>query len=201
MKTFTFFTPSIKALIAGLALFISGMALITSTSCSVGSDGRPGLAYVAFEWEGSKPDFIDCGTASVPPNFYYGSYYRINPGWYTAYYEGKIWNGSAWGTYAWEMDYEIWINQGQRGGYGYNGKDGMNTYLNFVCTPSGPVIYRHDAYLRKAPQENQTDFRYEIAEPGQEHVDEYQINEYTIRVTSRSVVPRTNPSGGNHPLN
>lgn len=194
------FSPTRRKSVFLIALFTVFSSLIFITpSCYVGSDGLPGLAYVAFEWEESKPEYIDCGTASVPPNFYYGTYYRINPGWYTAYYDGKVWNGSAWGTYAWEMDYEIWVNPGQRGGYGYNGKNGMNTYLNFVCSPYGPELFRHDDYLRKAPEKVVS--KDTMVDGKMNQVLEFESGEYKIRVTYRSVEPRSHSDKGSFPLN
>lgn len=201
MKTKTLLKAiSYKPFLALIAV-LSASLILTISSCHVGSDGRPGQAYISFEWEISKPDLIDCGTPSVPPNFYYGTFYRITPGWYTAYYEGQVWTGQAWGTYAWEMDYEIWVNPGQRGGYGYNGKDGMNTYMTFVCTPFGPEIYRHESDMRKAPENDGDDADIEkITE--NEGVIEYQINEYTVRMTYRKVEPRgADAKSGNFPLN
>lgn len=183
-----------------LAAMVATSFLLTSTSCTVGADGRPGTAYIAFEWEHTKPEYIDCGTPAVPPNFFYGTFYRINPGWYTAYYDGKVWNGVAWGTYAWQADYEIWVNPGQRGGYGYNGKDGMNTYLTFVCSPNGPQLFRSESYLRKGAKEEPTRV-YESDTPDGEQVIEYTVNEYTIKVTYRAVEPRTEKTAGNNPLN
>jgi len=198
MKTFSTLRKSTKAGLLIALLFVSGMLIITP-SCHVGTDGRPGLAYISFDWEESKPEFIDCGTSAVPPNFYYGTSYRINPGWYTAYYEGKVWNGQAWGTYAWEMDYEIWVNPGQRGGYGYNGKDGMNTYLNFICSPYGPKLFRQDAYLRKAPVEAEI-IDSEIL-PNGDQVMEYHVDDYSVRITYRKAEPGRRSNDGNFPLN
>jgi hypothetical protein len=198
MKSFTTLRRSAKTGLLLTMILTAGLLMLTP-SCYVGADGRPGLAYIAFEWEVSKPDFIDCGTSSVPPNFYYGTYYRINPGRYTAYYDGKVWNGMAWGTYAWEMDYEIWVNPGQRGGYGYNGKDGMNTYLSFVCNPYGPKLFRHDAYLRKAPVE--ADIIDSEILPDGDQVVEYRVDDYSVRITYRKAEPGRRSSQGNFPLN
>lgn len=177
------------------------LMIIPVSSCMMGNDGRPGLAYIAFDWVESKPEFIDCGTPAIPANFYYGTYYRTNPGWYTGYYEGKVWNGTAYGAYAWEMDYEIWINTGQRGGYGYNGKDGINTYMNFVCSPYGPYLERHESYLRKLPDSGQIEENSERIDTDEETTILYQFNEYTVRLTYRNVTPENRTTAGNHSLN
>jgi hypothetical protein len=200
MKKLSAFPKRIKTPLLLFAALVATSLLITNTSCTVGADGRPGLAYLSFEWEVSKPEYIDCGTPAVPPNFYYGTFYRTNPGLYTAYYDGKVWNGMAWGSYAWEMDYEIWILPGQRGGYGYNGKDGLNTYLTFVCSPYGPKLFRSESYMRKGTPAEPTRI-HEATTPGGEQVIEYTVNEYTIKVTYRAVEPRTGQAGGNFPLN
>ncbi len=187
----------LMAALASTAIFLS-----ISTSCYVGADGHPGLAYVAFEWEHVKPDYIDCGTPAVPPQFNYGTFYRISPGWYNAYYEGKVWNGQAWMTFSFSMDYEIWINEGQRGGYGYNGKDGMNTYLTFMCSPYGPYLKRNDAYYRTASPDDELAANTKgIPEIDKDVVREYKEGDYTIRLTYRRVDPIKNKPAGNFPLN
>lgn len=200
MKTKTFpLTHFGRNILLGLSAFLLFAILFTSTSCTVGSDGRPGLAYIAFKWEVAKPEYIDCGTPAVPPNFNYDTYYRITPGWYTAYYEGKVWTGQAYGTYAWEMDYEIWINEGQRGGWGYNGKDGMNTYLDFVCSPHGPYLLRHESYLRTARELPEG---YElISDNGDEIVVKVEMPEYVMRITYKKSEYKNLSLGGNFALN
>jgi hypothetical protein len=198
MKTLFHTTTLRRWTIPAASLFLLAFILTTAPSCYVGADGNPGLAYIAFEWEDTKPEYIDCGTPAVPPQFTYGSYYRITPGWYHAYYDGKVWNGSAWGTYAWEMDYEIWINPGERGGYGYNGRDGMNTYLNFVCSPYGPELFRHDDYLRKAREVVPS--RSEV-NADNERIVTYQVGEYTVKIIIRKVAPRDHTTPGNTALN
>jgi hypothetical protein len=200
MKTRILPTAKPSTILLMTAIALTTFLLLTSTSCKVGNDGRPGLAYVAFEWEEVKPDYIDCGTSAVPPDFYYGTFYRISPGWYTAYYEGQVWNGQAWGSFAWEMDYEIWVNPGQRGGYGYNGRDGLNTYLTFVCNPFGPRLYRSESDLRKAPVERETDIR-ELVPLGEEIHLEYEFEDYTVKITARSVEPRNPDGSGNRAMN
>lgn len=193
------FTPTLrKAFLPALSLLFLTLLVFTTPSCYVGTDGRPGLAYVAFDWEVEQPEYIDCGTSAVPPQFYYGTNYRINPGWYHCYYDGKVWNGTAWGSYAWEMDYEIWVNPGQKGGYGFNGRDGMNTYLNFVCSPYGPKLFRRDDYLRKAKE---VPVRSTEITPEDEQVSTYDLGEYTVKMTIRKVAPRTHTDKGNLALN
>lgn len=106
-----------------------------------GSDGHPGHAYLSLTWIDDKPDYIDAGTGDIPPVFEYGKYYLAWPGWYTMYYEGRFWNGQASVFYAWEVDYDIWTLEGERGGLYYHGADGPDNYFTVECSPYGPWVY------------------------------------------------------------
>ncbi len=106
-----------------------------------GTDGRPGDAYLALTWQVEEPAYIDAGTGAIPPRFYYGQYYKINPGYYTLYYEGDVWTGQYWGTYAWEVTYEIWEVPGERGDWYYNGQNGPDNYFDIEMSPYGPYVY------------------------------------------------------------
>lgn len=128
-----------------LGLIISTAALLIMTSCYKepirGLDGRPGNAFLAVTWVDGKPDFINSGNSAIPTVFDYGRFYLSYPGYYTFYYEGRLWNGYASALYAWEIEYEIWIHRGQPGGYGYNGADGPDNFFTMECSPYGPYIY------------------------------------------------------------
>lgn len=117
--------------------------LITScyTEPWYGRDGRPGYAFLTITWIDAKPDYIDAGTGDIPPVFEYGKYYSAWPGYYTLYYDGSFWNGQAWASYAWEVDYEIWAVNGEPGGPYCNGANGADNYFTVECSPYGPWVY------------------------------------------------------------
>lgn len=120
--------------------------ILSLTGCEKawhGHDGRPGDAYLSLAWQVAEPTYIDAGTGAIPPVFYWGEYYRIYPGHYYIYYEGRIWNGMYWSWYAWEVEYDIWLNAGEPGDWYYNGADGPDNFFTIECNPYGPFIY-HD---------------------------------------------------------
>ncbi len=119
----------------GLVIFFS--------SCDddwYGSNGRPGNAFVSVAWEVAQPDYLDTGSPDIPAYFQWGRYYHANPGVYFLYYEGHIPNSYGYSVYAWEIEYSIWINQGEPGGYHHHGYDGPDNYFTLLCSPYGPYI-------------------------------------------------------------
>ncbi|MEA3478752.1 MAG: hypothetical protein U9R60_11270 [Bacteroidota bacterium] len=128
-----------------VGLIISIAALLSLTACYKepcrGLDGRPGRAFLAVTWVDAQPDLINSGNSAIPPVFDYGRFYLSYPGLYRFYYEGRIWTGYAYASYAWEIDYEIWFHVGEPGGYGYNGADGPDNYFTMECSPAGPYLY------------------------------------------------------------
>ena len=138
-----------------LVIFIL-FSLVFFSSCErIGSDGYPGKAYLSVNWDVSKPDYLDVGTSDIPSVFEWGSYYRTYPGTYTLDYDGQVWKGTYWANYAWKVNYEVYENPGQKGGANYNGRNGMDSYFDIVCTPYGPDISSYDASVK--PDKN-TDF-------------------------------------------
>ena len=134
---------------------VLGMLILSSCEKEInyGHDGRHGNAYLSLNWIDSRPLYLETGTYDIPRVFEWGRYYRTYPGIYTLYYEGEIWNGHNYVFYAWEMDYEIWINPGEPGGYGYDGRDGRDTYFSLELSPFGPYIYYDDAYKNTSGNE------------------------------------------------
>lgn len=122
-------------------LAFAGLFIALSSCCDDrGRDGRPGRAYLALEWEVDIPDYLDVGTPDIPATFEWGRYYRAYPGWYEVYYEGNYFNGSGNVSYAWEMEYEIWETEGERGGYYSDGEDGPDTFFDLLISPYGPLL-------------------------------------------------------------
>jgi len=119
------------------------LLLLGLTSCQKawhGRDGRSGDAYLSLAWQVAEPQYLDAGTGAIPAVFYWGEFYRIHPGVYSLYYEGRIWNGMYWAGYSWEVTYEIWEIQGERGDWYYHGEDGPDNFFTIECNPYGPFI-------------------------------------------------------------
>ena len=106
-----------------------------------GHDGHPGRAQLSLAWIDDKPDYVNSGTPAIPEYFQWDRYYPANPGFYTMYYDGSLWNGYNWTYYAWEIDFEIWRASGEPGGLYYHGSDGPDTYFTIECSPYGPYLY------------------------------------------------------------
>jgi hypothetical protein len=152
--------------------------VIFTTSCykdPPGRDGRPGKAFLSLTYEYEEPTYLDAGTGDIPPVFKWGEFYRAYPGWYTLYYEGEHWTGSHWAFYAWEVDYEIWENPGEPGGYHYNGRNGADNYFTLECSPFGPYSYSN------YKKQKSTDFIIE-SESYNEIVIRKDLNDFSMRI-------------------
>jgi hypothetical protein len=145
-----------------------------------GTDGYPGRAYLSVNWDVSKPDYLDVGTSDIPEIFEWGTYYRAFPGTYTLDYSGKVWKTTYWADYSWLVDYEIYENPGQQGGANYNGRNGLNSYFDIVCTPYGPDISSYDQQIK--PDNNLNSITI-IKNSGS----------YSIKITYKKVVIPTKP--------
>ena len=124
-------------------LIIGILFIIGFYSCQkawYGRDGRPGNAFIALQWNEAEPSYIDAGTQAIPRIFYWDEFYKINPGVYQIYYEGSVWAGNGWANYYWEVSYEIWEVEGERGDWYYNGEDGPDNYFTIECNPYGPYV-------------------------------------------------------------
>lgn len=124
----------------------------TLTSCvyyeepypQTGFDGYDGKSYIRLNWSENEPDYIDVDNL-VPSNFYWNTFYRTNPGLYTVYYEYDYYNGYSTITYAYEADIEVWVNRGEAGGVGYDGRDGADEYFDLGLYPDGTFDYYESA--------------------------------------------------------
>lgn len=166
-------------------LIFSLFSLMIFSSCEkdnyYGFDGRPGRAFLSFTWIDAKPMYLEAGTYDIPRVFEWGKYYRAYPGLYKLYYEGEYWNGHAYMFYAWEMDYEIWVNPGEPGGYGYNGRDGRDTYFTMELSPFGPYYYYDNGYKNDSGNE------VIIESTEDEHIILKRSAEFTIKMKFRKV--------------
>ncbi len=105
------------------------------------AQGLPGDAFLALTWEYDIPDYLDVGTADIPAYFEWGRYYFVRPGFYTCYYEGIFWDYTHYATYAWEVDYEIWINLGTSSTPYRPAYNGADNFFTLELNPYGPFVY------------------------------------------------------------
>ncbi len=183
MKTTVSFSKGVKVI---RSLILVSLVFILITSCERGRDGRPGRAFLALDWELVPPEYLDAGTPDIPPYFNWGQYYLAHPGFYTLYYEGTVHNGPTHVFYAWEIDYEIWICEGEPGGYYYlDGRDGPDSYFTVICNPNGP-------YTVNCMKMSEADAEATIVEDsGDRIVVMMEKNEYRMKLTYRKVEPRS----------
>ncbi|MCK4569050.1 MAG: hypothetical protein KAT76_02095 [Bacteroidales bacterium] len=170
-------------------LFFLALATIILSSCYTepwyGRNGRPGDAFLSITWIDAQPEYIDAGTGDIPPVFQYGRYYRSWPGFYTLYYDGRIWNGQANVFYAWEVDYEIWEVSGEPGELYYNGLDGADNYFTVECSPYGPWVYGPGYKSAELPE------GYELKESSDDKIIiEKESSNFGITLTYRKVAKR-----------
>jgi len=142
MNTTAIFSTSGTTKRAAFGLMVAAFLVFNFSSCRKGEDGFPGNAFLALRWEVQIPAYLDAGTPDIPPVFQWGIYYPASPGYYTLYYEGDYFNGVALNHYAWEIDYRIWVNPGENGGFGFDGRNGPDSYLNITISPYGPYTDR-----------------------------------------------------------
>jgi len=139
---------------------ISVLLILSLAGCQKawhGQDGRPGDAFLSLNWSVAEPIYIDAGTGDIPPMFYWGQNYKTYPGKYYLYYEGRVWTGMAWGSYAWEVEYHIYEVAGEPGGWYYHGQDGPDNYFMIECSPYGP-------YIESSYKDAEIDSKYELME-------------------------------------
>ena len=168
----------------GIIFFLLVVTFLMSSCEERGYDGRDGRAYLALAYSMDEPDYIDAGTASVPRHFYWDEYYRSAPGYYTMYYDGIFYDGISVTEYAWEVDYEVYIYEGEPGGIGYNGADAPDTYFSVECNPYGPYVYDEN---RKASLPMNVKL---IKKTDKQIVIEKSKNQFGLRITYKKVAPR-----------
>ena len=68
-------------------IYLIAIAIIFLQSCVYESHyGVDGEAFLKINWVDDEPSFIDAAGA-IPSNFYWNTYYKTFPGFYTVYYE------------------------------------------------------------------------------------------------------------------
>ena len=171
-----------------LKIFVLGIILLSLSSCQKdfwGYDGFDGRAYLALSWSEAEPEYIEPGSNSIPAFFYWDEYYRTDPGLYTMYYDGYYWD-RGWVEYAWEVDYEIWINYGERGGPFYDGMDGLDNYFVIECNPFGPYVFMDLKSTTLDP-------KYEVIESNEDQTTLIMKEKYfSMKLNYRKVEKRVN---------
>ncbi len=152
-----------------------------------------GRAYLAIDWKHSEPLYIEAGNKFIPSTFYWGEFYRIPPGNYLLYYEGEYFNGRRWISYAWEVEYQIWVNQGEFGlPHGIDGLDGADVYFTIICSPGGPAKFFEEHY--KSAQTN-LPVNFDLIQNTGELIEIKQINQnFTLSIKYRKVQPKYTPA-------
>ena len=158
---------------------------LSFTSCEKGEYGQPGYAYVAFTWVDAEPDYIEIVNDYIPAVFFWNWFYRVDPGIYSVYYEGKH-NRR---TYAWELEYEVWENDGKRAEFVWiEPKDGPDAYFTVELSPFGPEVIYEEVEVEKQGYVDDSDDH--PAEIGHEIILEKHQEEYSLRLRYKRVEPR-----------
>lgn len=183
MKTFRKYRGNRKARL----LIVLILGILSLSACHkeyIIIDGAPGKAYLALIWTEIEPDYIDPGTFAIPDLFYWDEYYRITPGFYTMYYDGSYYDKGFYVEYAWEIDYEIFENPGEAGGYYYVGRNGEDNYFTLECNPNGPWMYQD---FKNAPIASDTKIKERSTD---KIVIEKQKGNFIMKITYKRVAKR-----------
>ena len=154
-------------------------------SCEKGEYGQPGFAFVAFSWVDAEPDYIEIANDYIPAVFYWDWFYRVDPGIYTVYYEGTHKRN----TYAWELEYEVWENDGKRAEFVWlEPKDGPDAYFTVELSPSGPEVIYEEVEVEKQGYIDDSDSH--PMKVGQEVILEKHHEGYSLRLRYKRVESR-----------
>lgn len=166
---------------------LSILALVFMQSCIIeapepspyGRDGRDGNAFFKMNFGDYEPDYIETGGV-IPANFYWNTYYKTSPGFYTVYYEyientyrGKI-------VYPYEIEVEVFVMAGEQGGYHYDGLDGEDVYFELVLFPDGYEYYHDIDYKSETTTQTKQQIGY----------NEIEKNNVKVRTTYYKYPPR-----------
>lgn len=178
-----------KSLHKMLSVIVLLTSLFVLSSCEIDifiEDGHPGDAYIALTWSEDEPDYVDAGTYAIPEIFYWNDYYYIRPGVYVLYYDGMYNDGYGYFDYAWEIEYEIYINPGERGSVSYgDGRDGADNYFSLDCNPYGPYVYLD---YKSAPAKQD----FSVVDETEDKIVIEKVNtDYTLKATYTKVAKRT----------
>ena len=165
--------------------------LLSFSSCRKGLYGDDGWAFVSLTWIDDEPEYLEIENDFIPRVFFWDYYYRVEPGLYFIYYEGLHRRGGRVTPYAWELEYEVWVNKGERGkAYWQVGEDGPDAYFTIECSPFGPEVFYEEVYPEKSASLNEdTEV---VMNDGEVIIVEKQSENYTMQIRYRKVEPRNN---------
>jgi hypothetical protein len=164
--------------------------LLLIVSCQKGDEPYPGMAFVSLSWEVTEPEYIEMENPFIPPVFYWDWFYRIDPGVYFIYYEGRHRVGGKATPYAWELEYEIWEYEGKRGRhYWQDGEPGPDAYFTIICLPFGPEVY-HEKYNTEKRLQSEEQIMPALGTEKEIVLEEF-AHSFGIRLRYRQVIPRS----------
>jgi len=168
-------------------LLVPAFAILFSLilpSCEKGELGDPGLAFVAFTWTEHEPEYIEIANDFIPAVFYWDWYYRVDPGIYYVYYEGVFRRS----PYAWELEYEVWENEGTKGKHAWiKGTNGPDAYFTIELSPLGPEVIYEEIYPDKTGAHSELDLV--VPEIGSTIIVEMNNNDFNLRLRYKKVEP------------
>ena len=175
---------------ASLAILLFSV-LLSFSSCRKGLYGEDGWAFVSLTWIDDEPEYFEIENDFIPRVFFWDYYYRVEPGLYFIYYEGVHRRGGRVTPYAWELEYEVWVNEGERGkAYWQVGEDGPDAYFTIECSPFGPEVFYEEIYPEKSASLNEdTEV---VMNDGEVIIVEKQSENYTMQIRYRKVEPHNN---------
>jgi len=129
-------------------LFILLAASVYFSSCTYyGHDGLDGEAFLKINYGNGEPSYVDAGGA-IPNNFYWDTFYRTYPGFYTVNFEYTFPGPYGDRIYPYQVEIEVWNYLGEEGGQNYSGDDGDDTYFDLTLYSDGFIEYTHDVYVK-----------------------------------------------------
>lgn len=175
-----------KNRITKIAVLSIGILSFALTGCVYyGQDGRPGDTFL--EIQPSQHFYVEYfwdNNPSVPEAFYWGHYYPTGGG--TFEYEYALSDEFLyWG------EYTIIPNRGEPGGYGYDGRPGLDRYFTLYCYSGGGYV---DSYSKENGTQLLRDGKpYEVLSDTVIQFDGYAMEMTRNRMPSQDVKPAHTP--------
>ena len=178
-------TPLILALFLAVILTTSGCyvheeVIVVDPPCNYGVDGYAGNAFFGLEWDVVQPAYVWTNNTAIPPVFRYGDYYQSGTGTFQLYYEGEFRDGCCIVDYFWEVDFDVWRNPGSAGGCGFNGQNGVDSWLMLICGPNGPVDLRTNKTSSASDKGTEMNI---LSDTGSEIIVEFKTGDVTVQAT------------------
>ena len=106
-----------------------------------------GNAYVRLNWSDREPDYVDAN-GIVPSKFYWNTYYKSFPGYYTVHYEYDYNSGGRVITDAYDAKVEIWVHRSDASSSNYNSQYVSDNYFELIMYPDGGYDYNLTSSLK-----------------------------------------------------